>query len=150
MVFGSEAVLLANIAFRLPRVENHDEEKSDEARELEINCAEEQHLDTCARTSKCHLIGFSWIGFSWSRIGFSWSAIWFCVGNRRQKASTSYHRIGRAPIWSRRSLDLYLIGCVISTESTSQTCGTSTSLGASMLEASLNKDMCSFCIPSIQ
>jgi hypothetical protein len=41
MVFGSEATLPANIAFRLPRVENHEEEKPDEARELEINCAEE-------------------------------------------------------------------------------------------------------------
>jgi hypothetical protein len=41
MVFGSEAVLPAEIAFRSPRVENHDEEKSDEARELEINCTEE-------------------------------------------------------------------------------------------------------------
>jgi hypothetical protein len=52
MVFGSEAVLPADIAFRSPRVVNHDEEKSDEARELEINCAEEQHLDTCPRTTK--------------------------------------------------------------------------------------------------
>jgi hypothetical protein len=52
MVFGSDAVVPADIAFRSPRVENHDEEKSDEARELEINCAEEQHLDTCAQTLK--------------------------------------------------------------------------------------------------
>jgi hypothetical protein len=41
MVFGSEAVLLVDIAFRSPRVENHDEDKLDEARELEINCAKE-------------------------------------------------------------------------------------------------------------
>jgi transposase InsO family protein len=47
MVFGSEAVLPVNIAFQSPRVENHDE-KSDEARELEVNCAEE----TCACTAK--------------------------------------------------------------------------------------------------
>jgi hypothetical protein len=40
MVFYSEAMLPANIAFWLPRVENHGEEKS--ARELEVNCAEEQ------------------------------------------------------------------------------------------------------------
>jgi hypothetical protein len=52
MVFGFEAVLPDDIAFRSPRVENHDEDKSDEARELEINCAKEQRLDTCARTAK--------------------------------------------------------------------------------------------------
>jgi hypothetical protein len=51
-VFGSEAMLLADIAFRSPRVENHEEEKSDEARDLEINCAEEQRLNTCAWTAK--------------------------------------------------------------------------------------------------
>jgi hypothetical protein len=44
-------VLLANIAFWLPRVENHDE-KSDEARELEVNYAKEQRLDSCACTAK--------------------------------------------------------------------------------------------------
>jgi hypothetical protein len=42
MVFGSKS----------PRVKNHDEERSNEARELEVNCAEEQRLDTCARTAK--------------------------------------------------------------------------------------------------
>jgi DNA gyrase/topoisomerase IV subunit B len=52
MVFGSEAVLTADIAFQSPRVENHDEERSNEARELEVNCIEEQHLDTYARTTK--------------------------------------------------------------------------------------------------
>jgi hypothetical protein len=41
MVFGSEAVLPADIAFRSTRVENHDEKKLDEAREFEVNCAEE-------------------------------------------------------------------------------------------------------------
>jgi hypothetical protein len=52
MVFGSEAVLLADIAFQSPMVENHDEERSNEARALKVNCAEEQRLDTCARTAK--------------------------------------------------------------------------------------------------
>jgi hypothetical protein len=41
MVFGSKAVLLAEIAFQSPRVKNHDEERSNEARELEVNCIEE-------------------------------------------------------------------------------------------------------------
>jgi hypothetical protein len=52
MVFGSEAELPTNIAFQSPRVENHDKERSTEARELEVNCTEEQHLDTCACTAK--------------------------------------------------------------------------------------------------
>jgi hypothetical protein len=37
MVFGSEAALPANIASQSPQVENHDEERSSEARELEVN-----------------------------------------------------------------------------------------------------------------
>jgi hypothetical protein len=56
LVFGSKAVLSADIAFQSPRVENHDEERSNEARELEVNCVKEQCLDTCARTAK-HLEG---------------------------------------------------------------------------------------------
>jgi hypothetical protein len=52
MVFGSEAVLPAYIAFQSRRVENHDEDRSNEARELEVNCAEEQRLDTCAHMAK--------------------------------------------------------------------------------------------------
>jgi hypothetical protein len=52
MVFGSEAVLPADIAFQSPRVENHDEEKSFEARELEVNCTKEHCLDTYARMAK--------------------------------------------------------------------------------------------------
>jgi hypothetical protein len=41
MVYGAEAVLPADIAFRSPRVENFDEDRSDEALELEVNCSEE-------------------------------------------------------------------------------------------------------------
>jgi hypothetical protein len=52
MVFGSEAVLSDDIAFQSPQVENHDEERSSEARELEVNCAEEHRLDTCASMAK--------------------------------------------------------------------------------------------------
>jgi hypothetical protein len=52
MVFGSEAMLPADIAFQSPRVENHDKERSTEAREFKVNCAEEQRLDTCACTAK--------------------------------------------------------------------------------------------------
>jgi hypothetical protein len=52
MVFGSEAVLPADIAFQSPRVENHNEERSSDARELKVNCAEEHRLDTCAHMAK--------------------------------------------------------------------------------------------------
>lgn len=52
MVFGSEVVLLADIAFRSPWVKNHDEEWSTEARELKVNCTEEHRLDTYARMAK--------------------------------------------------------------------------------------------------
>jgi hypothetical protein len=52
MVYGAEVVLPADIAFRSPRVENFDDNKSDEERELEVNCSEEQWLDSCIRTVK--------------------------------------------------------------------------------------------------
>jgi hypothetical protein len=52
MVFGSEVMLPADIAFQSLWVENHDEERSSEARELKVNCTEEHFLDTCVRTSK--------------------------------------------------------------------------------------------------
>jgi hypothetical protein len=52
MVYGAEAVLPTDIAFRSPHVENFDEDRSDEARELEVNCFEERRLDSCVRTAK--------------------------------------------------------------------------------------------------
>jgi hypothetical protein len=57
MVFGFEVMLPADIAFQSPRAENHDEERSTEARELEVNCAEEQRLYTYVCTAK-YLEGF--------------------------------------------------------------------------------------------
>jgi hypothetical protein len=41
MVYGAEVVLPADIAFRAPRVENFDKDRSDEARELKVNCSKE-------------------------------------------------------------------------------------------------------------
>jgi hypothetical protein len=41
MVFGSEAVLPVDIAFQSSRVESHDKERSNEAREVEVNYAKE-------------------------------------------------------------------------------------------------------------
>jgi hypothetical protein len=38
--------------FRSSCVEDYDEDKSDEARELEVNCSEERHLDSFIRIAK--------------------------------------------------------------------------------------------------
>jgi hypothetical protein len=42
MVYGAEAVLPADIAFRSPHVENFDEDRSDDTCELEVNCSKER------------------------------------------------------------------------------------------------------------
>ena len=52
MVFGSEAVLPTNIAFRAPRVENYNEENSDQAWLIEVDSLEEEHLVTYVRMAK--------------------------------------------------------------------------------------------------
>ena len=52
MVYGAEAVLLADIAFRSARVENFDKGKANEVCELEVNSAEEKRLDSCVRIAK--------------------------------------------------------------------------------------------------
>jgi hypothetical protein len=44
MVFGSEAILLADIAFRAPRVENYNEENSDQARIFELDSLEKERF----------------------------------------------------------------------------------------------------------
>jgi hypothetical protein len=52
MVYGTEAVLPADIAFRSPRVENFDEDRSDEACELKVNWSKERWLDSYVRIAK--------------------------------------------------------------------------------------------------
>jgi hypothetical protein len=52
MIYGTEVVLPADIAFRSPRVENFDEDRSDAACELEVNCFEERWLDSYVRITK--------------------------------------------------------------------------------------------------
>ena len=52
MVYGAEVVLLADIAFRSARVENFDEDKANEVRELEVNSVEEKQLDSCICIAK--------------------------------------------------------------------------------------------------
>ena len=52
MVFGFEAVLPAEVAFRAPRVENYNEENSDQARLVEVDSLEEERMVTYVRTAK--------------------------------------------------------------------------------------------------
>ena len=51
MVYGSEAILPADIAFRAPRVENY-EEQATAVRTEDVDSAEEERLITCVRTAK--------------------------------------------------------------------------------------------------
>ena len=52
MVYGLEALLPADIAFRAPRVESYDEEQAAVVRTKDVDRAEEERLITCVRTAK--------------------------------------------------------------------------------------------------
>ena len=52
MVFGSEVVLPAHVAFRAPRVENYNKENSNQACLVEVDSLEEEHLVTYVRIAK--------------------------------------------------------------------------------------------------
>ena len=52
LVYGSEAILPTDIAFRAPRVEHYDEEQAATVRIEDVNRAEEEHLITCVRIAK--------------------------------------------------------------------------------------------------
>jgi len=52
LVFGSEAMLPANVAFQAPRIENYDEENNDLARQDDVDRLEEERLVTCVRMAK--------------------------------------------------------------------------------------------------
>ena len=52
MVFGSKAVLPTDVAFRAPRVENYNKENSNQARLIEVDSLEEEHLVTCVLMAK--------------------------------------------------------------------------------------------------
>lgn len=49
VLYGSEVVLPTEVAHQSPRVENFNEETSNDARELDIDALEERCLDTCAQ-----------------------------------------------------------------------------------------------------
>ena len=52
MVFSSEAVLVDDVAFRAPRVENYNRENSDQAQLVEVDSLEEECLVTYVQTTK--------------------------------------------------------------------------------------------------
>ena len=52
MVYGSKAILPADIAFRAPRVESYDEEQAVAVRTEDVDWAEEERLITCVRIAK--------------------------------------------------------------------------------------------------
>ena len=52
MVYGSQAILPADIAFRAPRVVNYDEEQATAVRTEDVNRAKEERLITCVRIAK--------------------------------------------------------------------------------------------------
>ena len=52
LVYGSEVVLPADVAFRAPRVEYYDEEQYAEARMEDVDRAEEERIVSCVQTAK--------------------------------------------------------------------------------------------------
>ena len=52
LVYGSEAILLVDIAFQAPRVENFDEEQATAVQTEDVDRAEEERLITYVRTAK--------------------------------------------------------------------------------------------------
>ena len=52
LVYGLEAILPADIAFRAPRVENYDEEQAAAIRTEDVDRAEEERLITSVRITK--------------------------------------------------------------------------------------------------
>ena len=52
LVYGSEAILPADVAFRAPRVENFVEEQATTVWTEDIDWAKEERLITCVRTAK--------------------------------------------------------------------------------------------------
>ena len=52
LLFGSEAMLPVDVAFRLPRIKNYDEENNDQAQQDDVDRLEEECLVTCVCTAK--------------------------------------------------------------------------------------------------
>jgi hypothetical protein len=130
MVYGAEAVLLADIAFRSPRVENFDEDRSNDARELEVNCSEERRLDSCEHTTKYLVVLCRYYNrnvkerlFVVGDLVLKWK--------KTKKACTSSHLLGKDRLRSSKSPDLLHTGWLTLTILKYPTPSILTSLGVS-------------------
>ena len=89
LVYGSEAILPANIAFRAPRVENFDEEQATAFWTKDVDKAEEERLITYVHTAK-YLEGL-WRYYDYNIKGCS-----FAVGDlvlRRKQKTEGMHKL---------------------------------------------------------
>jgi hypothetical protein len=76
MVYGAEAVLLADIEFRSPRVENYNEDQVTEQHELEVNSADERRLNSCIRMAKYLAVLRRYYNKMFMNISL-WSVTWY-------------------------------------------------------------------------
>jgi hypothetical protein len=53
LVYGSEAILPADIMWKSPRVEMYNKGKADEARQLELDSIEEARCTTLVQSTRC-------------------------------------------------------------------------------------------------
>ena len=89
LVYGSEAILPADINFWAPRVEHYNEEQATAIRTEDIDRAEEERLITCIRIAK-YLEGL-WRYYNRNIKGHS-----FAVGNlilRRKQKTEGMHKL---------------------------------------------------------
>ena len=89
LVYGSEAILPADIAFRVPRVENYEEEQAEDVRTEGVDRAEEERLITYVHTVK-YLEGL-WRYYNRNIKGHS-----FAVGDlvlRRKQKTEGMHKL---------------------------------------------------------
>ena len=52
LIYGSEAILLADIMWRSPRVETYQEGEADEARQLELDSVEEARINALTQSAR--------------------------------------------------------------------------------------------------
>ena len=133
LVYDSEAVLPADVAFQAPRVENYDEEQAVAVQTEDVDRAEEERLITYVCTAK-YLEGLRRY-YNRNIKGCS-----FAVGDlilRRKQKTEGMHKLSspeKGLTWSKRLPDQGLTAYVTWTESISPTHGTSSTSYVSILE----------------
>ena len=141
MVFGSEAVLPADIAFRAPRVENY-KENSDQARLVEVDSLEEELLVTCVRMAKYLDSLCRYYNRNVNNPFFVVGDLVLCKKQKTDGMQSSPH-LARVSSSSRRSPDQGPIDYATWMKEMSQTLGTSICLDVSTPEALIPK-ICTF------